>query len=131
MANLVTFAKKLWKDATSGGTPITAAELNRMEGGINDCATQINRLGDSVSRVYAIEVKDLDNPPEAHILITSTTPKGFPSQLGGNACIVIQQNITNTTYTAQLAFGFGSNNIAIRRKNGTAIWTDWKYVTLN
>lgn len=51
MANLVTFAKKLWKDATSGGTPITAAELNRMEGGINDCATQINRLGDSVSRV--------------------------------------------------------------------------------
>ena len=49
MANLVTFAKKLWKDATSGGTPITAAELNRMEGGINDCATQINKLGDSVS----------------------------------------------------------------------------------
>ena len=48
MASLVTFAKKLWKDATSGGTPITAAELNRMEGGINDCATQINRLGDSV-----------------------------------------------------------------------------------
>lgn len=51
MANLVTFAKKLWKDATSGGTPITAAELNRMEGGINDCATQINKLGDSVPRV--------------------------------------------------------------------------------
>lgn len=50
MANLVTFAKKLWKDATSGGTPITAKELNRMEGGINDCATQINKLGDSVSR---------------------------------------------------------------------------------
>lgn len=48
MANLVTFVKKLWKDATSGGTPITAAELNRMEGGINDCATQINKLGDSV-----------------------------------------------------------------------------------
>ena len=51
MASLVTFAKKLWKDATSGGTPITAAELNRMEGGINDCATQINRLGDSVSLI--------------------------------------------------------------------------------
>ena len=51
MASLVTFAKKLWKDATSGGTPITAAELNRMESGINDCATQINRLGDSVSHM--------------------------------------------------------------------------------
>lgn len=50
MANLVTFAKKLWKDATSGGTPITAAELNRMENGISNCATEINKLGDSVSR---------------------------------------------------------------------------------
>ena len=49
MANLVTFAKKLWKDKAGGNTPITAAELNRMEGGINDCATQINKLGDSVS----------------------------------------------------------------------------------
>lgn len=51
MANLVTFAKKLWKDAISGGTPITSAELNRMENGISNCATEINRLGDSVSRV--------------------------------------------------------------------------------
>lgn len=49
MANLVTFAKKLWKDKLGGNTPITAAELNRMEGGINDCVTQINKLGDSVS----------------------------------------------------------------------------------
>ena len=50
MANLVTFAKKLWKDKVGGNTPITAAELNRMEGGINDCANQINKLGDSVSQ---------------------------------------------------------------------------------
>ena len=51
MANLVTFAKKLWKDKVGGNTPITAAELNRMEGGINDCATQINKLGDSVCQI--------------------------------------------------------------------------------
>jgi hypothetical protein len=51
MANLVTFAKKLWKDKVGGNTPITAAELNRIESGVNDCATQINKLGDSVSRV--------------------------------------------------------------------------------
>ncbi len=49
MANLVTFAKKLWKDKVGGNTPITAAELNRMEDGINNCANQINKLGDSVS----------------------------------------------------------------------------------
>lgn len=54
MANLVTFAKKLWKDKVGGNTPITAAELNRMEGGINDCANQINKLGDSVSQSTTI-----------------------------------------------------------------------------
>ena len=56
MANLVTFAKKLWKDKVGGNTPITAAELNRMEGGINDCATQINKLGDSVSQFTNIRI---------------------------------------------------------------------------
>ena len=59
MANLVTFAKKLWKDATSGGTPITAAELNRIESGVNDCATQINRIGDSVSQIGNIESRQV------------------------------------------------------------------------
>lgn len=131
MANLVTFAKKLWKDKVGGNTPITAAELNRMEGGINDCATQINKLGNSVSRVYAMEVNDLDNPPTALILNTSPDPKGFPSKLGGNSCIVIQQNFGDKTYSAQLAFGFGSDKIAIRNKRNGSNWTDWKYVTLS
>ena len=58
MANLVTFAKKLWKDKAGGNTPITAAELNRMEGGINDCANQINKLGDSVSPLKTFFVND-------------------------------------------------------------------------
>lgn len=47
----IKFAMKAWKDAVSGGTPITAAELNRIEKGISDCAKQTNALGDSVSRV--------------------------------------------------------------------------------
>lgn len=50
----VSFVKKIWKDATSGGTPITAKELNRMEDGINDCATQLKNLGDSVSQSTTI-----------------------------------------------------------------------------
>ena len=48
MANLVTYVKQAWQDAK---TAITAARLNHMEDGINDCATQINKLGDSVSRI--------------------------------------------------------------------------------
>ena len=45
----IKFAMKTWKDAVSGGTPITAAELNRIEKGISDTAKGINDLGDSVS----------------------------------------------------------------------------------
>ena len=48
----VSFTKKTWADGSSGGTPITAAELNRMEQGIKDCADGVNELGDSISPVF-------------------------------------------------------------------------------
>ena len=128
MANLVEYVKTVWEN---GKTALNAARMNNMENGISNCAAQINKLGDSVSRVYAIEVKDLDNPPAAFILNTSPSPKGFPSQFGGNSCIVIQQNCGDKTYSSQLAFGFGSDKIAIRSKRNGSNWTDWKYVTLS
>ena len=59
MANLVTYAKQKWEDAK---TAITAARLNNMEDGINNCATQINALEDSVSRAMGNHGKsDLDD----------------------------------------------------------------------
>lgn len=89
------------------------------------------KIEHSVYRVYAMEVNDLDNPPTAFILNTAANPKGFPYQLEGNGCIVIQNNFGQNTYTAQLAFGFGSDKIAIRRKYNGTNWTDWKYGTLS
>lgn len=128
MANLVEYVKTVWEN---GKTALNAARMNNMEKGISDCATQINKLGDSVFKVYAINVNDLDNPPAALILNTSTVTKGYPSQFVGNSCLVLQHNIGNSIYRAQLAFGFGSDKIAIRRKNGSTQWTDWKYVALS
>lgn len=82
MANLVTFVKKLWKDATSGGTPITAAELNRMEGGINDCATQINKLGDSVCQL------DTDGgTTECAILLTTNSELIITAKNKSGRCV--------------------------------------------
>ena len=127
MANLVTFVKKLWKDATSGGTPITAAELNRMEGGINDCATKINKLGDSVSLLYAKNVHDIDNPPNCLIFSTAASPNGLPNNFNSNSALVIQQN-PGSNYAAQLAFSFGGI-IALRARYGSMKWSDWKYLT--
>ena len=127
MANLVTFAKKLWKDKVGGNTPITAAELNRMEGGISDCATQINELGDSVSRLYVIEVTDVDNPPKCVMFTTAVNPKGLPSDFGSNAALVIQQN-PGAAYSAQLAFSFGGK-VALRTRRNSTSWDNWKYLT--
>ena len=47
MANLVEYVKTAWEN---GKTALNAVRMNNIENGISNCATQINRLGDSVSR---------------------------------------------------------------------------------
>lgn len=74
-------------------------------------------------------VTDINNPPNYAILNTGVDPIGMPSELYSNGCLVIQHNQGNGTYTAQLAFAFGSDKIAIRRKTGTDSWSEWKYFT--
>ena len=85
----------------------------------------INELNSNRLLIYEEKVYDLDNPPSAFILNTGVNPKGLPD-LGGNGCCVIQHNPGDKIYTAQLAFSFGSDKIAIRRKRKTD-WTDWAY----
>lgn len=54
LASQVSFAKKTWKDGSGGGTPVTAAELNRLEQGVADLTAAVNALRDSVSRLELI-----------------------------------------------------------------------------
>ena len=78
----IVFAMKTWKDKVSGNTPVTAAELNRIEKGISDCAKQTNALGDSVSRktglrnqaVYASVGGDMSYERPQPIQIAVKTP---------------------------------------------------------
>lgn len=85
----------------------------------------LNQLNSKTFSIYQKNVYDLDNPPNAFILNSGVNPKGLPD-LGGNGCCVIQHNPDNGTYTAQLAFSFGSDKIAIRRKKESS-WSDWAY----
>ena len=103
MANLVTFAKKLWKDKVGGNTPITAAELNRMEKGISDCATQINKLGDSVSPFT----------------------NGIVSKITSNAATGILLQIRFTSNDGK-AYGFSVLKDGIQLWNFTDSVTIWK-----
>ena len=51
LATQVSFAKKTWKDGSGGGTPVTAAELNRLEQGVADLTAAVNALRDSVDQM--------------------------------------------------------------------------------
>lgn len=85
----------------------------------------INELNSKTFSIYQKNVYDLDNPPNAFILNSGVNPKGLPN-LGSNGCCVIQHNPDAGIYTAQLAFSFGSDKIAIRRKKESS-WSDWAY----
>lgn len=131
MANLVTFVKKLWKDATSGGTPITAAELNRMEGGINDCATQINKLGDSVSQQLPVfsnvtEKKISLNDLTKTGLYVSFAPDNAPSGYSGVWVTVINIIFAgNINYRSQLIWSNSDQLGVYRRICANGSWREW------
>lgn len=92
----------------------------------------VTRIGvDTGYSVVAAGVTDINNPPKAFILHTAVNPTGLPSGLGGNACVVLQQNPASPTYSGQLAFSFSGTKIAVRGKDHTGVWGAWKYVTLS
>ena len=68
MANLVEYVKTVWEN---GRTALNAARMNNMEQGISNCATQINKLGDSVSRIKigTVSFTGIDEKNE-HVLLT-------------------------------------------------------------
>lgn len=131
MANLVTFAKKLWKDKVGGNTPITAAELNRMEGGINDCATQINKLGDSVSQQLSVfsnetEKKISLNDLTKTGLYTAFNPDNAPSEIKGAWITVINVIIANNVkYRSQILWSNNASYGIYLRNYTNGSWDDW------
>ena len=124
MANLVDYVKTVWEN---GKTALNAARMNNMEQGTSNCATQINKLGDSVSQLYVTGVNDVDNPPDCVMFSTDVNPKGLPNDFGSNSVLVIQQN-PGMKYSAQLAISF-SGRIALRVRRDSMDWQNWKYLT--
>lgn len=131
MANLVTYAKKLWKDKVGGNTPITAAELNRMEGGISDCASQINKLGDSVSQQLSVfsnetEKKISLNDLTKTGLYTAFNPDNAPSEIKGAWITVINVIIANNVkYRSQILWSNNASYGIYLRNYTNGSWDDW------
>ncbi len=47
--------------------------------------------------------------------------------IGGNQSVILNVNM-GPQYCGQYAFGFSSNKIAFRNRNGRTTWTSWKLV---
>ena len=103
-----------------------ATQTFNLDQGTKTLLAALNELNSKGSQIVATGINDLDNPPNAIILRTTTNPVGLPGGLGSNGCIAVQQN-PNNAFNCQLAFSFGSDKIAIRRKRNNTAWTDWKY----
>ena len=104
---------------------MSTAVIGKLETENKTIIGALNTLNSDRFSIYEKQVSDLDNPPAAFILNTGINPKGLP-ELDGNECCVIQHNPGSETYTAQLAFSFGCEKIAIRTKK-SASWSNWKY----
>lgn len=104
---------------------MSTAVIGKLETENKTIIGALNTLNSDRFSIYEKQVSDLDNPPAAFILNTGINPKGLP-ELSGNGCCVIQHNPGSETYTAQLAFSFGCEKIAIRTKKSGS-WSNWKY----
>lgn len=113
-------ADKVFENLQTNNKTVLGA-INELNSNTSFSLTQINAI-------RATGVTDIDNPPKAIISHTAVNPKGMPD-INANACIIIQSNMHNPLYNAEIAFSFGSDKIAIRRKSGTKEWSDWKYFT--
>ena len=85
LASQVSFAKKTWKDGSGGGTPVTAAELNRLEQGVADLTNAVNGLRDSVSRTARrvhTGTKVIDSVGSGETDVTLFTNEQFSSIVG-------------------------------------------------
>lgn len=74
----------------------------------------------------------MDNPPEHNIFFAMSGSTNIPTGLISNACFVLQFAAgVNKNYCAQLAFSFGKDMLAIRRKSNSTVWESWKYITFS
>lgn len=125
----IVFAMKTWKDKVSGNTPVTAAELNRIEKGISDCAKQTNALGDSVSLLSHDMSRDSGTVSIAFSSATRAVALVMMDCNGkGRACLYFVSGISKS---AILLAGNGNEpSWSDDGANLTLNSTDWNNVTV-
>ena len=138
LASQVSFAKKTWKDGSGGGTPVTAAELNRLEQGVADLTAAVNGLRESVSQCFAPRGRvpyggDANDVREigAHIISyeTNNPVKNMPSGCYRYGSILVFSNDVNIVQ--MYVTSETSPNVYVRiHIISTGEWENWSKVSI-
>lgn len=149
MANLVSYIKKIWKDAPSTDTPINAENLNHIEDGIYNNATAINTLNSDLESLgtYTVVGSSGSNVSErltslATLINSLTEKQRFNSKLQIGSAVCSFTDITGLTYSATIISKLGALDIISASVNyskvsainiataGTITFTDWTNLDL-
>lgn len=104
---------------------LTNAVISNLQTSNQTVLGAINELNNGLP---AGGIYDLDTPPKKMIFSAMAGSTNLPNDFGGaNAVTVIQMNLGGGNFDAMIAFTFAVDKIAIRRKNGTENWSEWKY----
>lgn len=104
---------------------LTNAVISNLQTRNRTVVGALNEINDGLP---AGGIYDLDKPPKKMIFSAIAGSTNLPNGFGGaNAVTVIQMNLGNSNFDSMIAFTFAVDKIAIRRKNGTKNWSEWKY----
>lgn len=126
MANLVEYVKTVWEN---GKTALDAARMNNMEKGISDCATKINKLGDSVSLIGKVRTIQASRESTSEAMsavfsrvwgqINLNCPTFIVVPSGGYGSAVLGLAFkTSDTYGVVFEIGYGNSAVSWRLVNG-------------
>ena len=131
LASQVSFAKKTWKDGSGGGTPVTAAELNRLEQGVADLTAAVNALRDSVSQRLLTDLQGGQDKIALNYLTktgmyTGFDPDNAPSGVKGSWVTVFNIVLANNTnFRSQLLWNNAATPQAYLRSCSSGSWGEW------
>ena len=89
-------------------------------------------INNCVPSALTVELGNFDKPTKTFMRMMTTSSGTSPAGvLQGNQFIIISMSPDDGAqqYNAQIAFGFGADAIAIRRKNGSTTWSSWKAIS--
>lgn len=118
LATDVSFARKTWKDGPSGGTPITAAELNRLEKGVVDLTTAVNVLRDSVSRIDpGVHIRTSPLGPRQTLHVNGSEWQTYLLFGSSSICVLIEHRGAGEPNVSKLS----GSNITVKKGTDTSI----------